>query len=251
MDVRGGPWSNLRLVAGPSFLRPRIGASPRASRTRLYASGATQTVLDALKESVEATLWLWGWPLCLWYPLMLMLMDTFKKMLIFQLGRSSMESLRNHLNYLAWTIRNAPRRRSVQLSAKWQGQPYAVLDLVRMEVLGYKLAFQGWASWCFWAGRRELSWKWHCLLSRCGSACYSCCLFCIEDAEERYELGFVAVSESTTETKSMSNGKVCSLFCLDTFVGVSIPEPPVPVCLDGSKWCMTNKTRPSHGGNVV
>ena len=40
----------LWLVAGPSFLRPRIGASPRASRTRLYASGATQTVLDALKE---------------------------------------------------------------------------------------------------------------------------------------------------------------------------------------------------------
>ena len=182
MDVRGGPWSNLRLVAGPSFLRPRIGASPRASRTRLYASGATQTVLDALKESVEATLWLWGWPLCLWYPLMLMLMDTFKKMLIFQLGRSSMESLRNHLNYLAWTIRNAPRRRSVQLSAKWQGQPYAVLDLVRMEVLGYKLAFQGWASWCFWAGRRRS-------LVESGTVCWAdavrlathAAFFCIED----------------------------------------------------------------------
>lgn len=38
------------LVAGPSFLRSSISTSSRTSRTRLGASGATQTVLDALKE---------------------------------------------------------------------------------------------------------------------------------------------------------------------------------------------------------
>mmetsp|Transcript_65235 Transcript_65235/g.132538 ORF Transcript_65235/g.132538 Transcript_65235/m.132538 type:complete len:187 (+) Transcript_65235:51-611(+) len=38
------------LVGGPSFLRSSISTSPRTSRTRLGASGATQTVLDALKE---------------------------------------------------------------------------------------------------------------------------------------------------------------------------------------------------------
>ncbi len=49
--------------------------------------------------------------------------------------------------------------------------------LARMEVLGDKFAFQGWASWCFWSGRRELSWKSQALgednSSQCGSVCWA------------------------------------------------------------------------------